>query len=128
MKIIVVEDDIIKRSFIESFFKFRKDELYFFQSVRPAISYATKHSTEIHGIILDLGLSSYDHYDKDYSETRGLDLIEELAKKEIYIPILINSSVYVDLEKISRNYHPTILQMESEDYWIGTFLSCIDKK
>ena len=103
MKFIIVEDDRNKRLFLEFFFKQNGDEYYSFQSVKPAIKFAINNSTEINGIILDLALTSYDYTD-DYEYDRGLEMISELIKNGIYIPVLINSSVYVrDLKKFVHN-------------------------
>lgn len=129
MKFLIVEDDRNKRLFLELFFKQRGDESYSFQSVQPAIKYATKYSTEIDGIILDLGLSSYDHSDDDYSYTRGLDLIAELTKKGMYIPILINSSVYIsNLQKIQESYKELIMKMDDDEWELRRFLNRIQEK
>jgi len=125
MKFIIVEDDRTKRLFLEFFFKQKGYETYSFQSVQPAIKYAIKYSTEISGIILDLGLSSYDHNDDDYSYTRGLDLIEELNNQRIYIPILINSSTYINLEKIQENYQSLIMKMDDDEWELRQFLNRI---
>ena len=124
MKFIIVEDDRNKRLFLELFFKQKGFETYSFQSVQPAIHYATKYSTEINGIILDLGLSSYDYTD-DYSFTRGLDLIYDLKEKGIYIPILINSSTYINLNKIQENYNNIIIQMNDDEWELRRFLNRI---
>ena len=126
MTFLIVEDDRDKRLFLEFFFKQKGHESYSFQSVQPAISYTINHSTEISGIILDLGLSSYDYSDDDYSYTRGLDLIEELSKKRISIPILINSSMYIDLQKIQEKHkHLIIDKMDDDEYELRQFLNRI---
>lgn len=125
MKFLIVEDDRNKRLFLEFFFKQKGYESYSFQSVQPAIKYATKHSTEIDGIILDLGLSSYDCNDDDYSYTRGIDLIYELKEKGIYIPILINSSTYINLSKLQENYQSLIMQMDDDEWELRQFLNRI---
>lgn len=129
MKFIIVEDDRNKRLFLELFFKQKGDETYSFQSVQPAINYIIKHSTEVNGIILDLGLSSYDYSDDDYSCTKGLDLINELSEKGIDIPILINSSVYIDLPKVRRDYKfDNIWQMDDDEWELRQFINRISIK
>lgn len=125
MKFIIVEDDRDKRLFLEFFFKQNGYEFYSFQSVQPAIKYVTNHSTEIDGIILDLGLSSYDYSDDDYSFTRGLDVIDVLKDKGIYIPILINSSTYINLNKIQENYQSLIMKMDDDEWELRRFLDRI---
>ena len=123
MKFIIVEDDRNKRLFLKLFFKQNGHESYSFQSVRPAIKYAINNSTEINGIILDLGLTSYDYTD-DYDYDRGLDLILELTKKGIFIPILINSSIYIrNLEEINENYHNLIMKMDDDEWELRRFLN-----
>ena len=129
MKFLIVEDDRNKRLFLESFFKQKGYETYSFRSVQPAINYAVEHSIKLNGIILDLGLSSYDYSDDDYSYTRGLDLIEALDKKGIYIPILINSSVYIsNLNQIQENYKELIMKMDDDEWELRRFLNRILEK
>ena len=126
MKFIIVEDDRTKRLFLEFFFKQKGIETYSFQSVQPAIKYVINHSIEINGIILDLGLSSYDYNDDDYSYTRGLDLVEKLSEENIFIPILINSSTYINLPKIQEKHKNLIIhQMDDDEYELRQFLNRI---
>ena len=126
MKFLIIEDDREKRLFLELFMKQKGYESFSFQSVQPAIKYTIQHSTEIDGIVLDLGLTSYDHTD-DYSFTRGLDLVEKLKETGMYIPILINSSTYIDLEKIQENYHSLIQRMDDDEWELRQFLNRIKK-
>ena len=114
MKILIVEDDTNKRLFIEYSLKEKNIDMYSFYSVKPAIKYAIQHSNEIDGIILDLGLTSYDYTD-DYSFTKGLDLIRELDKTNIQIPILINSTTYLDFENLQKS-HSNVKSRMNEDY------------
>ena len=127
MKILIVEDDRNKRLFLEYFLKEKDFEFQSFAAIKPAISYTIKHSTEIDGIILDLGLTSYD-YSEDYEFTKGLELIETLTEKRIEIPILINSSTYANLQKIMDNHSNVKGQMDDEEFHLRLFINGLTKK
>jgi len=114
MKILVVEDDRDKRLHIEYVFEKENIHMQLFRSIRPAIRYAMQHSNEISGIILDLGLTSYDNSD-DYEFEKGLQLIYELTENSIDIPILINSGTYVNVQNLMRLHSNVKDQMHSED-------------
>jgi len=116
MKILVVEDDALKRTYIVEFLKSRNIDVHWCYSVNPAIKYCIKNQKEISGIILDLGLTSNDH-SIDYEFKKGLNLIRELTRKKIKIPILINSTTYINLKE-TMEYHENVKgQMyESDDY------------
>lgn len=112
MKFLVVEDSKLKRDFINKCFA--KDlihivfanknfEIHFVSSVNPGINYVLQHKEELSGIILDLGLTTYDD-SMDYEEKRGLDLVVELKRQNIDIPVLINSITTIDLEQVMREY------------------------
>lgn len=124
MKILVVEDDSLKREFIEYFLQSRDNiEIKSFHSVRPAIAYAIEYSNEIDGIILDLGLTSYDYSD-DYDFKKGLELVEELTKKGIRIPILIYSDAYINLTKVIEEHRNVKYQMDEYDsYTLRQFVN-----
>ena len=126
MKILIVEDDRNKRLFLEYFLKEKNIEFYSFSSVRPAISYSIKCSSEIDGIILALGLTSYDYSD-DYDFTKGLELIKELTKKRISIPILINSSTYVDLDSLMKMHSNIKAQMDDDEFHLRQFVNSLIK-
>lgn len=103
MKFLVVEDSGMKRNFINSFFKEKNAELHFVGSVNPGILYAIQNKDELSGIILDLGLTTLDD-SIDYADKRGLDLVVELKRKNINIPILINSTTAIDLNVVMEVY------------------------
>ena len=104
MKILVVEDDAIKKRCIEYYFsKNNIAELHFEMSVMPALNYVIEHLDEISGVILDLGLTSYND-STDYDYEKGLLFVEELTRKEITIPILINSTTEIDLSYVMKNH------------------------
>jgi len=116
MKILVVEDDALKRTYVLEFLKSRNIDVHWCYSVNPAIKYCIKNTTEISGIILDLGLTSYDN-SIDYEFTKGLNLVKELTRKKINIPILINSTTYINLKEIMESHDNVKGQMyESDDY------------
>ena len=91
MKIIIIDDDVFKREQITDFLEELKIEYKCFLYTNPALRYILKNKENISGIILDMGLQSYEdsHY---YSLTKGMDIIIEKKKKRLYIPVLINSS------------------------------------
>ncbi len=129
MKILVVEDDILKRLYVEDVLKRRKIDTHFCRSVRPAIRYALRNSGEINGIILDLGLTSYDNSD-DYDFKKGLELVKELTRKEVKIPILINSTSYIELEEIMKENPNVKGQMYVEDDYslLRWFINLLEKE
>lgn len=102
MKILVVEDDIFKRQNIECFLYARNIDMHLVSSVNPAIEYIIEHSDEISGVLLDMGLSSYDGA-PDYHSQKGLEVVNELTKRKINIPILINSSTLINMSFIMEN-------------------------
>ena len=114
MKILVVEDDRRKKKYLEEFLKARNIDMHHSKSIRPAIRYALKYSTEISGIILDLGLTSYDN-SNDYEFDKGLELIKELTQRKVKIPILINSSTYISIQLLMEINHNVKGQMYNED-------------
>ena len=114
MRILVVEDDKMKRQFIEDFLEERNIDMYSFRSIIPSINYTLRHASEIDGIILDLGLTSYDYTD-DYDFKKGLQLVEELTKKGIRIPILIYSDTYINLSKVMKEHRNVKYQMDEYD-------------
>lgn len=103
MKFLVVEDSDAKRYLINSFFKDKDTELHFVSSVNPGILYAIQNSDELSGIILDLGLTTDDN-SSDYADQRGLDLVVELKRQRINIPVLINSTTIIDLKCVMEVY------------------------
>lgn len=65
------------------------------KSVTSAMKYIwpkpTKLNTEIDLIITDLGLPLYED-GSDYESLNGLNIIDELIRKDVSIPIIINST------------------------------------
>lgn len=114
MKILVVEDEAYKRVCIVDFLEARNIEVHWEYSVKPAIRYVIQNPKEISGIILDLGLTSTeDSFDYDWE--KGMELVERLHFDKINIPILINSSREIDLDRVMTNYSNVKGQMYEED-------------
>ena len=103
MKFLVVEDSGMKRYFINNFFEGKNTELHFVGSVNPGILYAVQNKDELSGIILDLGLATLDD-SMDYADQRGLDLVVELKRQKINIPVLINSTTIINLDCVMEVY------------------------
>lgn len=97
MKIFILEDDVFKREQITDFLESKKIQFDWFEYMCPALRYVVRNKEEISGIILDLGLQNYKDSSSTYDLYKGLEFIEELDRKKIYIPILINSSTEVGM-------------------------------
>ena len=116
MKILLVEDDALKRTYIIEFLKSRNIDVHWCYSVNPAIKYCLNNLKKVSGIILDLGLTSYDK-SNDYEFEKGLVLVKELTRKKIKIPILINSTTYINLPMVMESHNNVKGQMyEADDY------------
>jgi CheY-like chemotaxis protein len=68
------------------------------KSCSSAMRYLFKHFNEIDLIILDLGLPFSDD-GSEYDSLEGLFIIEELLRKNIKIPVIINSTTEIPNEK-----------------------------
>ena len=111
MKIIVIEDEEFKRDEITSFLTDHNIEFETFEYVHPALRYILANKVDISGIILDLGLqSSPSMFDR--SLYRGFDVVKELNRKRIDIPILINSTTEVDM----IDSYPSVFGQKYEMY------------
>lgn len=131
IKILVVEDDLLKREFIKNFLKERGiTNVHYCISVSPALRYAVEEKSSLSGIILDLGLTSFDASD-DYNIYKGLDLVKELTRKRIDIPILINSTTTIDLQLLMES-HKNLRGQTSYEYdgykGFDWFISSLEKK
>ena len=124
MKIVVVEDDRNKREFVKDIFELKNIDMISFNSIMPAIKYVIEHSPETDGIILDLGLTSYDD-SGDYDAEKGLILVQELKRKKINIPILINSTTELDLIEVMKNYPNVKGQMASNYKKLDGFIKSL---
>lgn len=103
MKILIVEDDNFKHSMVYCLLRDKNIDQEWFLSVNSALNYISEHQNDVSGIILDLGLTTFVD-SRDYDDLRGLDLVRELTRKEINIPILINSTTEIELEEIMSNH------------------------
>ena len=102
MKIIVIEDEELKRDEITSFLTKHNIEFEIFEYVYPALRYITSNVENIDGIILDLGLKSMETWD-DYDPRKGVFIAHELKRKNINIPILINSETIIPGMLFTKN-------------------------
>ena len=94
MKILIVEDSVSKRKQLETFLKSKGIEFDVIEYIIPAIRYITSNVENINGIILDLSLKSMETWD-DYDSRKGIFIAHELKRRNIDIPILINSSTII---------------------------------
>ena len=102
MKILIVEDNSSKRKQIEEFLKTKGVEFKTIGYVEPALKYIAENQNNISGIILDLSLKS-DENSNDYHPKKGLVISEELNKRKIDIPIMLNSETLMPTLFLSRN-------------------------
>ena len=104
MKVLIVEDLESKRKQLTDFLTKEAIEFEICEYVRDALRYIYFNKENISGIILDLGLQ-WAIDDDDYAEDSGLDIVYELDRINLNIPILINSTTIVDvLDKYSFIY------------------------
>lgn len=103
MKILIVEDDDFKWYSLYCMLMVKSIDQVRIKSVNSALKYIYEHQNDVSGIILDLGLTTFDD-SSDYDDFRGLDLVKELTRKGINIPILINSTTEIDLDKVMSNH------------------------
>ena len=113
MKIFVVEDDAYKREEITEYLDKNNIEYEVGEYVNPALRYIVANKEKICGIILDLGLQRAPGIN-DFNLYGGLDIVNELNRKKIDIPILINSSTEVDMLEV----YPSVFgqKFELNDY------------
>ena len=96
MTIFIVEDQELKRKELTDFLTSNEIKFETCEYVYPALRYILANREDISGIILDLGLQSAPDV-HDLNPYKGLDVVNELDRKNINIPILINSSTEVDM-------------------------------
>lgn len=74
------------------------------ENVNSAIKYIFTHIDEIDLIITDLGLPRYED-GSDFELLNGLDIIDELIRKDISIPIIVNSATKIpNLLEYAKTY------------------------
>lgn len=97
MHIMFVDDNPYNK--VEHLIRYLKDQNVDFSHVIIncsdfAIQYLAEHNDGIDLAIVDLGLPKTDDC-KEYSATRGLDIIDEICNKYPKIPVIINSEAYL---------------------------------
>lgn len=114
MKILIVEDSMCKREQLVEFLEKEKVEFEVCEYVNTALRYIRANKANVAGIILDLGLESMPgaHDAKPY---RGLDVLQEMKRLKLDIPVLINSTT--ELEMVSAEF-PCVFshRTEMDDY------------
>ena len=114
-KILIVEDEHFKRENIEQFLRKKQISYETIEYVNPALRYIILNRENISGIILDLGLKSFED-GSDYSNTKGLNIVYELTRKKLNIPVLIYSSTHVNLSEIMCIHKNVKGQMYGADH------------
>ena len=126
MKILIIEDSQYKRDQIIKFFKDEDIEFAVCEYVNSALRYIRANNSDIAGIILDLGLETMPGA-HDATPYRGLDVLEELRRKKIDIPVLVNSTTPVDM----LNTYPSVYghRTAMDDYdTLKNFISFLRQK
>ena len=105
-KVLAVEYNMQKMRSINEVCKKLNIDIEWFFTINPdLIEYFREHQNEFSGIILELGLPIWDKHGKPHhNRLLGLELVEELTRKKIEIPILINSKTTIDLPEIMKNH------------------------
>ena len=67
-------------------------------SLNSACRYLKAHENEIDLVILDLGLPFFDNGD-GYGSLNGLKLVDEIFRRKIKVPIIINSTTQIPNEE-----------------------------
>lgn len=130
MKILIIEDNDVKRWHLKAFFNQLNIDLVFESSLASAVECLNNNHNKISGIILDLELSSYDGAD-DYDLKRGIDFVIKLAKEEVNIPILINSRAKIVPIKKLIDENPNVKgQMYFMNNYskISSFINSLEEK
>lgn len=96
--IVLIEDNADKSNNIISILDKEGIEYYLITALNPALRFITNESKKIDGIILDLGLPRFEN-ERVEDITAGLDVVEELKRVGITIPVLINSSTLVEIDE-----------------------------
>ena len=94
--------------------------------VNSACRYVATHSHEIDLAVIDLGLPHF----KDgsmYSEISGIFIIDELARKKIKIPVIINSTTAIPdeedyLKNRKKNFSKILHIASLEPEWFESFV------
>ena len=97
-KILIVEDCLYKRIQLVDFLKEKEIEFEVCIFVYQALRSIRANKENIAGIILDLGLETMPGA-CDATPYRGLEVVRELIRKRLNIPVLINSTTEVEISK-----------------------------
>lgn len=126
MKILIVEDSQCKRDQIINFFKDGNIEFDVCEYVNQALRYIRVNKINIAGIILDLGLKTMPGV-HDATLYRGLDVLKEMKRLKLDIPVLINSTT--EVEMVDAEYSFVYGQRtEMDDYdTLENFISFLRK-
>ena len=103
-----------KREQLVEFLEKEKVEFEVCEYVNTALRYIRANKENIAGIILDLGLESMPGA-HDANPYKGLDVVNEMKRIKIDIPVLINSTT--EVEMVSAEY-PCVFghRTEMDDY------------
>ena len=114
MMIVIVEDTQFKRDQLIRFFNKENIQCESFEYVNYALRHIRKERGNISGIILDLGLETMPGAN-DATLYRGLDVLKEMKRLKLDIPVLINSTT--ELEMVSCEY-PNVFshRTDMDDY------------
>ena len=126
MKILIVEDSVLKREQLEEFLKSKGIEFDVFEYIIPALRYIRSNAENINGIILDLGLKSMENWD-DYDLRKGIFIAHELRRKKINIPILINSETIIPESFFTENVFEHRTKMDDYDS-LERFITFLQEK
>ncbi len=96
--VVLVEDNAGKADNVTRILEREGIGYYQFAALNPALRFITKEFKKIDGIILDLGLPKFENERVD-SLYAGIEIIKELKRVGIIIPVLINSSTLVDIDE-----------------------------
>ena len=95
-KILIVEDDQFKQEDVIRFLKNKGIEYVVSEYLNDSLMYIRKHKDDIQGIVLDLGLPRFESME-DYDLYMGLNLLKELKRLKLNIPVLINSTTFAGM-------------------------------
>jgi len=127
MRILIVEDDLCKRDQLVDFLEKKKIEFEICEYVNTALRYIRANKAIVAGIILDLGLETMPGA-HDITPYSGLNVVGEIKRLELDIPVLINSTT--ELEMVSAEY-PCVFghRNEMNDYdTLENFISFLRKR
>lgn len=96
--VVLVEDNADKADNVTKILEKEGVEYHQLTALNPALRFITKESKKIDGIILDLGLPRFEN-ERVENLYAGIDIVKELKRVGINIPVLINSTTLVDIDE-----------------------------